>query len=695
MAKFKKGGQVRRKSGKPKKEESESLAIPKKVKAGVKTYSPWYTAELLNEKVEEKKHELAKLEAAGDIRSAEGWNEKARRRFQRHFDRLSAESKRSYQSSARHFAKYLGLKKAERKVSNIVARLIVLSYIEATTLVDEYVMWMESDLELAPNTINVRLAALRWFVDAARRVGWVDWKLDVKNVKGGKVRDTSGPSEAEFRRIIRVVNTMEGVRGARTKALVYMLAFMGVRISSAISLDIENISFEKRSVRVFWKGKGDGASNYVWRPAGEETFDALEDWIKVRGDHPGPVFTSRDRSKKGTGRLSIRSAQRDIEKVGSEAATLKRLTPHAFRHFFATNNLEHEGNTRRVMKATGHTNIKTIEVYDGSDEREAREVISSMENRWLGDIEDYEDEDEAEIQERYGGESPENGSADMSELEELGVITSIDAAASPISYNRISSGLKSVDSLLGGKGKRCGFVRGSLVLIGGAPGIGKSTLSRQICYNICQANPDVKVLYGSAEETPEQISEATTRLECNHKNFLLMGARSINTIALAADKIGASVVVIDSVSTAIVDGVDKRPGSITQVKAVGQFMLDWCKGVDGGIGSDAVVILIAHITQKGDIAGPKELEHHVDAIYSFMSPSKRSKIRSLGCEGKNRFGDATKEIFFDMTAKGLVEKTMVEEDDGDDYSVFDYEEETEDVDLDDDGKYGDFSGDED
>ena len=705
--------------------KDDAIGIPKKKRSGYKDFSPWYDEQFLAEKIEEKKASLAILEANGDIRSKEGWNEKAKRSFQRNFDRLGVETKRAYQSSARQFGKYLGLRKMHSEVSNIVARLIVLSYIEATTLVDEYIMWMEES-ELAPGTINVRLAALRWFVDAARRVGWVDWKLDIRNVKGGKVRDTKGPSDAEFRRILRVVNTMGGPKGARTKALVYILGFMGVRISSAISLDMENISVESKSVRVKWKGKGDTKAHYVWRPIGEETFEALNDWLEVRGRHGGAVFVSMDRAKKGTGRLSVRSAQRDIENVGREAATIRKLTPHGFRHFFSTNNLEHEGDTRRVMKATGHTNIKTIEAYDDSDDRAAREVIESMESRWIGALDDTEDDDEAEIQERYGDSSGDEDMGD-SELEGLGIVSATSAAKNFVSYNRISTGMKSVDKLFGGKGKRWGLVRGSLVLLGGFPGIGKSTLARQICYNICQSNPGMRVLYGSAEETAEQISEALVRLECSHDNFLLMPNRSVNAICRASDKVGASVVVIDSVSTAIVDGVDKRPGSITQVKACGQVMLDWCKGVDGQVGSDAVVILIAHVDKKGDIAGPKELEHHVDAVFSFMSPSKRSKHRSLGCEGKNRFGDATGEIFFEMTGKGLIEAKV--DDDEDDYSVFDddYEENAEteslddlekrvsksvkkskakadleddlddddldDDDLDDDSDYGDFSGD--
>lgn len=662
-----------------------------KPKKGVEIYSPWYSGEFVQEKLESKKIELARLEISGDIRSAEGWNEKARRRFQLHFDRLASETKRSYQSSARHFGKYLGLPKAETKVSNIVARLILLAYLEATTLIEEYVMWMQTDLELAPATINVRLAALRWFVDSSRRVGWVDWKLDVRSVKGGKVTDTSGPSEAEFRRILRVVNSMPGPAGARTKALVYILAFMGVRISSAISLDVDNINYDERSIRVRWKGKGETKAHYIWRPVGEETFEAIEDWIKVRGSEDGPVFVGVGRAKRGLNRLSIRSAQRDIEKVGREAATRKKLTPHGFRHFFATNNLKEEGDTRRVMKATGHTNVKTIEAYDDSDDQAAREVVESMESRWLEDIDDHEDEDIAEIQERYGGNTDSESEAETTELEDMGVFSATAVAASSVSYNRISTGMKSVDGMFGGKGEKFGLVRGSLVLIGGAPGIGKSTLSRQICFNICESNPGMRVLYGSAEETPEQISEALERLECTHDNFLLVSERRVDRVCEIADKAKASVVVIDSISTVVVDGINKPPGSITQVKAAGQHLLDWCKGVDDGRGSDAVVILIAHVTSDDRIAGPRELEHHVDAIYMFSSPSKRSKQRSLGCEGKNRFGDATKEIFFEMTGKGLVEKSLVDDDEigsEDNYSVFDndYKESEENYEVEDTGK---------
>lgn len=644
--------------------------IKKKI-SGAGVYSPWYTKDFVNEKIEEKKNALARVDSSGGIQATEGWNEKQRRRFEIHFERLGEESKKAYQSAARNFAKYLGLSKSEAKVSGVVARLILLSYMEASTLVEEYIMWMEEELELSPNTINVRLAALRWFVDAARRVGWVDWKLDVKNVKGGKVRDTKGPSEAEFRRIIRVVNSMSGPIGARTKAIVYMLAFVGARVSSVVSLDMENISFENKSVKVKWKGKGDDPSRYVWRPMGDLALEALEDWIEVRGSHPGPVFVRMDRaSEKPDKRISIRSVQKKIGEVGREAATVKPLTTHGFRHFFATSGLENF-DTRKVMKATGHTNIKTIEFYDDSDDKAAREVIGDFESRWVENLEDFEDDDEAEIQERYLDDDDD----EELDLEDLGVASASSVASNAVSYSRISTGMDSVDFLLGGDGKKKGIVRGSLVLLGGGRGLGKSTLARQISKNICNSNPGIRVLYASAEETKEQIAEALTRLNCLHKNLLLIGERSMNRICYVADKVNASVVIVDSVSTVSVEGVNKRPGSITQVKAAGQFMLDWCKGVDGNGGSEAAMILIAHVTSSGEIAGPTELEHHVDAIYNFMSPSKRSKYRTLSCEGKNRFGDSTREIKFEMTDKGLKELTTIK--DGKmvqtKYSVFDEE----------------------
>lgn len=667
----KKNKSVSRRNGKVQNEVISSVdSIKIREQPGYEIYSPWYTKQFVESKIEEKRTEIAKLSSHGDVRGSDSWNEKAKDRFMRHFDRLSDDTKRSYQDSARHFGKYLGLRRADSQVSSIVARLIMMSYIEASTLVEEYAMWMQDDMDLSPNTVNVRLAALRWFVDSARRVGWVEWKLDVKGVKVGKVRDTGGPSPAEFRRILRYVNTAEGKGGARNKLLVYMLAFMGLRISSVVSLNMDNIDFNERRFRVKWKGKGDRLAQYVWRPVGPETFDALEEWLEVRGKDPGPVLTSLSRANsKNISRIAIRSAQKIIEDIGREASTRKPLSPHAFRHFHATDSLEAEGDTRRVMKSTGHTNIKTIEAYDDSGDKAAREVSAAMEKRWLRNLNETEDEDEAEIS------SNTNVEIDDKTLSDLGIVTSTDAAESSDEHDRLSTGITGVDKLLGGKGDNKGLVMGSIVLLGGYPGIGKSTLARQICWHICKTNPGEKILYASGEESPEQIGEAIKRLGCAHKNFLLVAEKSVNRSCELAASVGASVLVIDSVSTVAVDECDRPTGSISQVKAIGHHLLSWCKGIGGNGGSGIAVIVISHVDKKGNIAGPKALEHHVDAVFSFMSPSKRSKMRSLGCEGKNRFGDSSGEIFFQMTKKGLVEQHS-------DGGGFGYEDEEEDEDDD-------------
>lgn len=633
---------------------------------GSEIFSPWYTDEFIREKQEQKMVALATMESRGEIKSATDWNDKAQRRFARLWDRLSNETKRSYQSAAKQFGKYLGLPRAECKVSNIVARLIILSYLEASTLAEEYVMWMEEDQELSPNTVNVRLAALRWFVDAARRVGWVEWKLDIKNVKSGKVTNTDRPTDAEFRRILRVVNSAEGPGALRDRFFIYMMAFMGVRISSAISLDMKNIDFENKKFKVKWKGEGEGEARYIWRPVGDETFEALEDWLEVRGRESGPVITRIDRGANGKQRLSIRGAQKVVERVGVEAATKRKLTPHAFRHLHVTDSLEAESDTRRVMKSTRHKSDRTLlGHYDDSDDTAAREVSAAMEDRWLGDLGSTVEEDEEEIQDRYS-EKP-SAAADAADLEDLGVISSTDASENAVEHERISTGMDGVDKLLGGKDDNWGIVRSSIVLLGGYPGIGKSTLARQISCNICKSNPGSKILYASGEESVEQISESLKRLDCEHPNFLLIAEKNVERICLAAEKVGADVLVLDSVSTVAVPDCGKPPGSIAQVKAIGHYFLGWCKGVGDEDGSGIAVIIISHVDKKGNIAGPKALEHHVDAVYAFTSPGKRSALRSLGCEGKNRFGDATGEMCFQMTGKGLVEQVMPEDNDFGEY----------------------------
>jgi len=608
-------------------------------------YSPWYNDAFAKEHFANKKTELAETHTDGDLEKFGEWLKRAQRRFQSMFDRLSDETKRAYQASAKHFGGYIGLRKA--KVSEVVARLISLSYIEACTLVEEYISWMEEDEELAPNTINRHVAALRFFVDTARRVGWVEYKLDVKGVKTQRVKDVDAFSERDFKRIIRAVQRAQGQTATRNKLMVYMLAFMGLRISSVLSLDFENIDFEKRRLKVRWKGEG---RNYKWRPAGSQVISALEEWLEDRGREPGAIFTNFDPGKKGTGRLTRRSAERIVQEIGREAGTKKKLRTHAFRHFYADDNLKATNqNTRDVSGGLGHKNIKTIEEYvtKGKGDKRTRNLVDSMEQRWLGETDEGDLEgDDHEIDE------------EEDEDEEVipGVVSAVEAVENPVEYERISTGMDNVDHVLGG-----GVVLGGILLLGGFPGIGKSTLARQMAAGMCRANSGMKVLVASGEEPVDQIAEALKRTRAVHKNVKLFSERSINTICDVAERLGVSVLIVDSVSTVTVDDVNKKPGSVTQVKAVGQHLMDWAKGMGNdededeyAEGSGIAVIIISHVDKKGQIAGPKALEHYVDAVLLFEG-AKHTKPRRLSQE-KNRFADTTRMAFFKMTKRGLVEK---------------------------------------
>lgn len=212
----------------------------------------------------------------------------------------------------------------------------------------------------------------------------------------------------------------------------------------------------------------------------------------------------------------------------------------------------------------------------------------------------------------------------------------IDASAE----NRLSLGLTEVDRLLGG-----GIVKGSLVLIGGEPGIGKSTLSLQIPLG----SPGLKTLYVSGEESARQVKMRADRLGGDNSNCFIFSETDINNIIAQAEALKPDLMVVDSVQTMFSPNVDSSAGSVTQIKEVTAILLHFAKM------SGIPVILIGHITKDGYIAGPKILEHIVDVVLQFEGDNKGSYrlLRSI----KNRFGSTSELAVFEMTGKGLREVT--------------------------------------
>ncbi|MBK8808414.1 MAG: DNA repair protein RadA [Bacteroidales bacterium] len=205
------------------------------------------------------------------------------------------------------------------------------------------------------------------------------------------------------------------------------------------------------------------------------------------------------------------------------------------------------------------------------------------------------------------------------------------------SIDRFHSGLVEFDRVLGG-----GIVPGSLILLSGEPGIGKSTLVLQSALSISQ-----KVLYISGEESIQQISLRAERIKDKNKNCLVLSETNLETILHQVNFTQPQIVVIDSIQTLFSERIDSIPGTISQIRECTNAIMQFAKS------SQIPFILIGHITKDGTIAGPKILEHIVDVVLQFEGDSKYLYriVRSL----KNRFGSTSEIGIFEMTGIGLKE----------------------------------------
>jgi DNA repair protein RadA/Sms len=203
--------------------------------------------------------------------------------------------------------------------------------------------------------------------------------------------------------------------------------------------------------------------------------------------------------------------------------------------------------------------------------------------------------------------------------------------------DRVKTGIKEFDRVLGG-----GIMPGSVVLLGGDPGIGKSTLAMQAAANISS-----NVLYVTGEESPKQIKLRALRLKIKSDNFFILAETNLNNILSSIKEAEPSVVVIDSIQTMHSDQFDNSPGTVTQIRECTSLLMEEAKK------GHFAVILIGHVTKEGIIAGPKVLEHIVDTVLQFEGESNHS-FRILRSQ-KNRFGSTNEIGIFEMHENGLAE----------------------------------------
>lgn len=215
--------------------------------------------------------------------------------------------------------------------------------------------------------------------------------------------------------------------------------------------------------------------------------------------------------------------------------------------------------------------------------------------------------------------------------------SAVNTVARKDTVKRIDSGEESVNDVLGG-----GFVPGSVTLLAGQPGIGKSTLLLQLAY---AASQDIPVLYISGEESVHQVGLRATRLGVKNSNLELASSTSADDIATTIADGSHKLVVVDSIQTLSVASVSSAAGSVSQITNSTQMLMHAAKR------SDTALLLVGHVTKEGSIAGPKVLEHVVDVVLQLEGDRYGGfkVLRSM----KNRFGSTNESAIFEMTDKGL------------------------------------------
>lgn len=204
---------------------------------------------------------------------------------------------------------------------------------------------------------------------------------------------------------------------------------------------------------------------------------------------------------------------------------------------------------------------------------------------------------------------------------------------------RFDTGMSELNRVLGG-----GAVHGSLVLVGGEPGIGKSTILLQVCEKLCCQS---KVLYISGEESPRQLKLRARRLGVNPDNLYVYAGTDVDDIISVTEELSPDIMIVDSVQTIHRSDIQSTPGSVSQVRECTMTFMELAKG--RGI----TVFVVGHVNKDGYIAGPKVLEHMVDCVLYFEG-DKNMSYRILRA-AKNRYGSTNEIGVFEMGDKGLLE----------------------------------------
>lgn len=230
--------------------------------------------------------------------------------------------------------------------------------------------------ELAPATVNRRLAALRSLVQLARVLGRVPWTLEVENVRAEKYRDTRGPGRDGYLALLAELEGERGPRALRDAAMVRLLFDLALRRAEVVALDLADIEREAdgRPVGLWVLRKGKREKKRRTLPP--NTGGALLRWIGARGEHAGPLFVNFDRSAPG-GRLTGTSLYRTVRELGKRAGLPRAVRPHGLRHAAITEALERtNGNVEAVQDFSGHADPRVLMRYNDNRKDRAGEIAA-------------------------------------------------------------------------------------------------------------------------------------------------------------------------------------------------------------------------------------------------------------------------------------------------------------------------------
>jgi integrase/recombinase XerC len=265
-----------------------------------------------------------------------------------------AETITAYRQDLEDFQAFIQAPSLEQAASLLLAR----GPGEANALALDYKAHL-MDRELAANTINRRLTALRSLVKLGRTLGVVSWTIEVQSVRADPYRDTRGPGRAGFRDMLDSLAKRKDPKSMRDRALLRCLFDLGLRRAEVLRLDLEDLDMEAGTVAVL--GKGRTSKMKLTLPP--ETKKTLEAWIGVRGLGPGPLFCSMNRAKPGAGRLTAIGLYGMVRELGRRLGF--KVWPHGLRHAAITEALDLTGgNVRAVQRFSRHRDVRVLERYD-------------------------------------------------------------------------------------------------------------------------------------------------------------------------------------------------------------------------------------------------------------------------------------------------------------------------------------------